>query len=107
MSKHFLSSLTGISGHWAGWPLFSGSPGTKHIKGNIGTKEYGCTITNTGGITGCNYYSWIGDYFPDASDFEYGSTGNTIFQWGWIYRAGDNGTWINANSGGEGDITGS
>lgn len=77
------------------------APGTKRTKGNIGAKDYGCVITNGDIGSTCNFYSWISDYFS-TGDFQYSGA----FQWGWIYRAGDNGTWVNANSGGSGDITG-
>ena len=74
------------------------SPGIKRTKGNIGTKDIGCSIDNYGNAIGCTYYSWIADYFPGAS-FAYSYSG-------WTYNAGDNGTWINASTGNSGDITG-
>lgn len=68
--------------------------------GNIGTFDYTCTIT--GGIaSGCNYFSWVDTYFTNAS-------GLTFDWWGWIYHAGNNGTWVNSSDYlyGLGDITG-
>lgn len=81
------------------------NPGTKRTKGNIGAKDYGCVITNgstlQNGQDTCNPYDWFTDYFTDG-DFNYSGP----FQWGWIYDAGNNGTWVNASSGSSGDITG-
>lgn len=62
--------------------------------GNVGTVDYGCDIT---GAT-CNYVSWTGKYFDNVSNFDQP-------WWGWIYKAGKHGTWLNqinvlpANSG--------
>ena len=72
------------------------TPGTKRTKGNIGSKDYACTTAGAPGD--CNYYSFLTDYFPGA----------TLAQgfWGWTYRAGENGTWVNSITGNEGDITG-
>lgn len=79
------------------------TPGTARTKGNIGTKDYACTIT--AGAAQCGpIFDWVGAYFSGAGlDFEYAGS----FQWGWIYHAGDNGTWVNANGNSSGDITGS
>jgi hypothetical protein len=70
------------------------SPDNKS-KGNIGTFDH-----NWNGVdaTGLAEWNWIGSYFEAgyARAYEF---------WGWIYRAGDNGTWINAGSGNQGDIT--
>jgi hypothetical protein len=73
-------------------------PGTKRAKGSAGSKDFGCAINDSGTAVGCNYYDWIGDYFPGSS-FTYTS-------WGWTYEAGNNGTWINASTGNSGDING-
>lgn len=75
------------------------TPDGKRTKGSIGTKEYGCSITTGGGVTGCTYYNWFTEYFAG------GDLAMTF--WGWTYNAGDNGTWVNASTGSDGDITGS
>jgi hypothetical protein len=94
------AGVTGtIEGGYSG--ILSGAtftPAGKRTKGNIGTKDFGCSIDNTGTALGCTYYSWIADYFSGAS-FAY-------TYWSWTYNAGDNGTWINASTGNSGDITG-
>lgn len=78
---------------------FSGvfTPGDLKVKGNIGTLDNGCDAS-----TGCpksGFNAWLDDYFTAVSDMTYD-------WWGWVYRAGDNGTWVNAASGNEGNITG-
>jgi hypothetical protein len=75
------------------------APGTKRTKGNIGSQNYACIIT--AGVPSCNYptTSWVDDYFDSV-------TGFTQNFWGWTYRAGDNGTWVNSSTGNTGDITG-
>ena len=79
------------------------APGSNRTKGNIGLKDFGCSIV-AGEAVGCDLFDWIGPYFTGASlDFEYSGA----FQWGWIYHAGHHGTWVNANNGSFGDITGS
>jgi hypothetical protein len=67
-------------------------------KGNIGSKDYGCTINSSGQVNaGCPAYSWVSSYF-NVTSFVQG-------EWGWTYDAGDNGTWVNASTGNIGDIT--
>ncbi|MFC2099589.1 hypothetical protein ACFLSF_02010 [Candidatus Bipolaricaulota bacterium] len=63
-------------------------------KGNIGTFDYNCDI----GTGSCGAkFDWIAAYFdPGTAGYEW---------WGWIYRAGRNGTWVNSQDGNEGDIT--
>jgi hypothetical protein len=80
------------------------NPGTKRTKGNVGSYDYGCTVTNGSINATCgSTFDWVAAYFSGATTtFEYDGT----FQWGWIYHGGDNGTWVNANSGSTGDITG-
>lgn len=58
-------------------------------KGNVGTIDY------AGGPV-----SWLGIYFSSVGSFDYE-------YWGWIYRAGNNGTWVNSQNGNQGDISGS
>ncbi len=56
--------------------------------GNVGTVDYKCNIT---GSNSCTFVDWVAKYFP-------GYDQNSFAQpwWGWIYRAGDHGTWVNA-----------
>jgi hypothetical protein len=83
------AGVTGtFQGGYSGVITGAFTPGTKRVKGRIGSKDYGCAINDSGAAVGCNYYDWIGDYFPGSS-FGYTS-------WGWTYEAGNNGTWVNA-----------
>lgn len=54
--------------------------------GNVGTYDYDC---NLHGVCGPNRVDWIAKYFPGYTSFDQP-------WWGWIYKAGDHGTWINA-----------
>ena len=93
---------TGVTGTMDGGytATFTGTfaPGARRTKGNIGSKEYGCVITD-GVADQCKYFSWLSEYFTGGGDF------NQPF-WGWTYNAGDNGTWVNASTENSGDITG-
>ena len=62
-------------------------------RGFVGVVDYGChgTTTCPGRI------DWVGQYFSGAGDF-------ALAWWGWEYRAGSHGTWINAADGNSGDI---
>lgn len=64
-------------------------------KGNIGTFDYNCD--ENGNCPG--YVSWTTLYFSSTSGFDYA-------WWGWVYHAGNNGSWVNAVTGNSGDITG-
>jgi hypothetical protein len=64
-------------------------------KGSIGTFDYQCDAA--GNCPG--YVSWLGLYFAGVSGFDYS-------WWGWVYHGGNNGSWVNADSGNSGDITG-
>jgi hypothetical protein len=68
-----------------GWPTH----------GNIGPIDYKCTLL--GYCSG--YVDWVSKYFNSTTSFE-------DAWWGWTYRAGKNGTWINASNGNSGNITG-
>lgn len=61
--------------------------------GNVGTVDYKCNITGTcpGSV------DWIAQYFPGYTNF------NQPW-WGWIYRGGEHGTWINSSDGNSGNI---
>lgn len=62
-------------------------------RGNVGKIDYQCDLS--GNCPG--YVSWPGQYFEAGYTFDYA-------WWGWIYRAGRNGTWINSIDGNSGDI---
>jgi hypothetical protein len=67
-------------------------------KGDLGTFDVMCNQAMV--CTGSNPY-W-GDYFAS------GVTGNSFAQWGWIYKAGKHGTWLNQDdvaAADSGDIT--
>ena len=68
----------------------------KKTKGNIGTFDLGC---QSDGTCAPNPFDWLATYFGSGAGFTYE-------WWGWIYRAGNNGTWVNAISGSYGNITG-
>lgn len=64
-------------------------------RGNIGDFNYQCDINfNCPGAV-----DWTTIYFDATSDFG-------LAWWGWVYHAGDNGSWVNAITGNSGDITG-
>lgn len=75
-------------------------PSSVKTKGNLGSIDYGCNpLTDNGNHNSCtNTFDWVGTYFPDGYNFAYG-------WWGWIYHGGSNGTWVNASTGNQGDIT--
>lgn len=61
--------------------------------GTVGQFDYGCvTLGDCPGAV-----NWVDQYFADGYDFSYAF-------WGWIYRAGPDGTWVNASTGSSGDI---
>ncbi len=69
-------------------------PPTSDTRGNIGKFNYGCDPST--GIC-ANYVSWLDKYFQTVDSFTYE-------WWGWIYRAGSNGKWVNSSEGNSGDI---
>ena len=82
----------GVKGAFEGGYLanFNGTfDPTLKTNGNLGTKDYSSGI-----------FDWVSAYF----------SGNTSFDqpyWAWNYHAGNNGSWVNASTGNQGDITGS
>ena len=68
--------------------------------GNLGTLDANCSA-ETGTCDFSASREWIYDYFPD------GVWGSYLW-WGWVYHAGKNGSWVNAQDppGSEGNITG-
>jgi hypothetical protein len=71
---------------------------TLPTRGDLGTFDLACDATfNCPGV------------HPSYASFVSGSSGFDLTQWGWIYKAGDNGTWlneINVPAAASGDITG-
>ncbi len=69
-------------------------PGAR-LRGSIGTFDYACdTAFNCSG-----YVDWTTLYFNTVSGFD-------LAWWGWVYHAGNNGSWTNSADGNSGDITG-
>lgn len=62
-------------------------------KGSVGEVDYRCDIS--GNCPG--YVNWTTQYFS-------ASVNQNLDWWGWIYRGGQFGTWINAVSGNQGNI---
>jgi len=63
--------------------------------GNIGPYDYTCNPD----FSGCNYFDWLGAYFSSYADFDQP-------YWAWFYNTRTNGSWLNASTGNQGDITG-
>ena len=81
--------------------LFSGVPKPNtRLKGSIGTYDYQCD--SSGNCPG--FVPWPTIFFNSLADFDIGGW------WGWVYHAGNNGSWQNACDpgcgGNSGDITG-
>ena len=64
-------------------------------KGSIGTYDYACD----GDFHCPGAVDWTTLYFSGISGFD-------LSWWGWVYHAGNNGSWTNAITGNSGDITG-
>lgn len=61
------------------------TPGAWVTNGNVGTFDYNCDLHAV-----CpGRVDWVGQYFPGYTSFDQP-------WWGWIYKAGSHGTWINA-----------
>ena len=61
--------------------------------GTVGQFDYQCTAP--GACPGA--VDWVAQYLEPGYTFGYEF-------WGWVYRAGRNGVWVNASSGSSGDI---
>jgi hypothetical protein len=68
-------------------------PPDYRTRGNIGTFNYGC-VPN---VACTNRTDWRDFYFSSHSGF-------ALEWWGWVYHAGDNGSWVNSIDGNSGDI---
>lgn len=76
-------------------------PGDMRTKGSIGTFDQSCDPTNpAGGCDGAGITRWLGLYFTGVSGFDFDEW------WGWVYHAGNNGSWVNNIDGNKGNITG-
>lgn len=71
------------------------APGSYATRGNLGTFDLQCDASFN--CTGA-HPSFL-SYFSSAPAWDYAF-------WGWVYRAGSHGTWLNASTGSSGDITG-
>lgn len=72
-------------------------------RGFIGTFDYGCDVAaDPGDRSSCTgLFNWVSEYFDTAN----GNHSITVQWWGWIYKTGRYGTWVNAAAGNQGDIT--
>lgn len=68
------------------------SPAWKR-NGSIGTHNYNCDIS--GNCPGA--VNWVDQYFSPGSSFAFD-------WWGWVYHAGNAGSWVNSVDGNSGDI---
>jgi hypothetical protein len=68
----------------------------RRMHGAIGTINYGCDAS--GNCPGSVY--WVTLYFSNV-------TGDDFDWWGWLYKAGKHGSWLNAVDGAKGDIVSS
>jgi len=68
---------------------------TYSMKGNLGTVDYACTDAYTcpGAI------DWQATYFNEVGS-------DSVSPWAWQYKTPRNGSWVNAEAGNSGDITG-
>lgn len=62
-------------------------------RGTVGRFDYECSSLSVcpGAV------DWVEQYFGTGHEFQYEF-------WGWVYRAGRHGTWVNASTGSTGDI---
>lgn len=75
--------------------VFQGAfaPGAYATHGYLGSFDVACA-------TGC------GGAHPTPTAYFSSTSGFDLAWWGWIYRAGSHGTWLNAVGGNVGDVTG-
>lgn len=73
---------------------------TLRTRGNLGTVDPKCDAV-TGSCDFSPSRAWIDDYFD-------GGSWGAYLWWGWVYHAGKNGSWVNAQDppGNQGNITG-
>lgn len=70
---------------------------TTRTRGSIGTVDYQCD----GSFDCPGYVDWTTLYFNNGAGVSL-----PLSWWGWVYHAGNNGSWTNAFTGNSGDITG-
>ena len=95
----------GVTGTFEGGyrsTVFTGTlkdPPDYRTRGNIGTFNYMCVIVPgvPGGVACPGYQDWTTFYFSSTVGFD-------LAWWGWVYHAGDNGSWVNSIDGNSGDI---
>ena len=75
------------------------SPDSQRTKGKLDTFDHDCDASTAAGCNGPGFSKWQSEYFP-------GISGLTYDWWGWVYHAGDNGSWVNQATGNEGNISG-
>ena len=75
------------------------TPDDKRTRGNIGTFDHACDASEATPCSGPGFGLWQSEYFTGISNLTYE-------WWGWVYHAGNNGSWVNAATGNEGNISG-
>ena len=76
------------------------NPDGMRTKGSIGTLDADCDASTAVGCLGGSVFSrWRSEYFTDV-------TSSSFPWWGWVYHAGNNGSWVNKTEGNEGNIKG-
>jgi hypothetical protein len=75
------------------------NPGSMRTRGSIGTLDHNCDASTAQGCDGPGFSAWLDEYFTGVSNKSYD-------WWGWVYHAGNNGSWVNKTDGNEGNITG-
>jgi hypothetical protein len=77
------------------------APGDLRTKGSLGTFDHDCDPAVPGGdCDGGGVTRWRDLYFTGVAGFAFDEW------WGWVYRAGNNGVWVNGSDGNDGNITG-
>jgi hypothetical protein len=77
------------------------SPAGKRTNGSVGTFDRNCDPASPNGdCSGPGVAGWLNDYFTGVSGFDFDEW------WGWVYHAGNNGSWVNKIDGNQGNITG-
>jgi hypothetical protein len=77
------------------------APDGQRTRGSLGTFDHGCDPeVDDPGCDGAGVTRWLGLYFTGVSGFDFDEW------WGWVYHAGNNGSWVNAIDGNSGNITG-
>lgn len=76
------------------------NPESLRTRGSIGKFDHDCDPSSgNGACDGDGVTRWRTLFFPDYSGVSWN-------WWGWVYHAGNNGSWVNKIDGNEGNITG-